>query len=831
MKFKEYLKRGLCLSLACTLLLTGCASNTPASKENSEQTGSVTEQPKKEDGVSQISESDSALVSSLRDKYGASTADYADDAITIERSEKIEYQLGFNAADKEIDSWTDYFTVYQDAEMQYPMDCFIEYDYDTNKIIITPPAFGVAELSAGSGSDIDLSDLSGNFIYDDETCDSWGNFGELYLVQKIDTETGEELETPRITIVEIDAELDEAPVAQYTCDDNGVATINWTPVEGATEYVLFFITKYEGEGYEEGFDCYTNAFARTTDTSWSAPTLEFEYTDDTLSMNDIFTNYITSDDDMAGGMENKNEDFFDTMIDHVGVIAVTEDGCSPVSNLCSLKTYSELLPQGWAWNQNSQESEELDSKFCESVSLLPAETNITMCDGSTSRRVIEYDFDNYVLSDDGTRMEIPSKASGTLLSTSYTAVVENPDTLEADLQEIKERQEKLKNKGGTLDKGLEITDEAPETTDGDAEALAEPEVTEAPEETVTPETTEPEETEQPEETTAPEASATDTVIPVTANSALSEYIAIQMLDSKETIDLSLFTESINTDIVTDAFMEAKYQNPLVMGINAAAYDENSRTLYVKYDDAPEETAAKREETKAKAEEIVAQIITDGMTDLEKETAINQYLCDNAVYDDAALESAEKYDFAQVDEEYFDSFTPYGVLVNGVGVCASYSSAFKVLADEAGLESMVVTGYLEGNLPHAWNRVKIDDQWLSVDSTNNDNEVVQNALLNVSDTGVRGVLVEDERFIVDEKLGSYTGETDDSEFYRINGKYYDTDAIVAMLAEELNADGDAMLRTDYTIDDAKFQEIAQAVANEVGGNIKGYYWLGVIHLTK
>ncbi len=165
------------------------------------------------------------------------------------------------------------------------------------------------------------------------------------------------------------------------------------------------------------------------------------------------------------------------------------------------------------------------------------------------------------------------------------------------------------------------------------------------------------------------------------------------------------------------------------------------------------------------------------------------------------------------------------------MCASYSSAFKVLADEAGLESMVVTGYLEGNLPHAWNRVKIDGQWLSVDSTNNDNDIVQNALLNVSDTGVRGVLVEDERFVIDEKIGSYTGETDDKEFYRMNGKYYDTDAIVAKLVEEINADGDAMLRTEYTIDDAQFQEIAQAVSDEVGGHIKGYYWLGVIHLTK
>ena len=182
-----------------------------------------------------------------------------------------------------------------------------------------------------------------------------------------------------------------------------------------------------------------------------------------------------------------------------------------------------------------------------------------------------------------------------------------------------------------------------------------------------------------------------------------------MLNSEEVIDLAAFNESRNTDNVVDAFFEAKYQNPLVMGIGTTAYDENSRLLYVQYDDEPEVTAAKREEVKEKAEEVVAQIITDDMSSLEKESAINQYLCDNAQYDDGALESAEKYDFAEVDDEYLDSFTPYGVLMNGVGVCASYAGAFKVLADEAGLESMVITGYLQGNLPHAWNRVKADDQ--------------------------------------------------------------------------------------------------------------------------
>ena len=40
-----------------------------------------------------------------------------------------------------------------------------------------------------------------------------------------------------------------------------------------------------------------------------------------------------------------------------------------------------------------------------------------------------------------------------------------------------------------------------------------------------------------------------------------------------------------------------------------------------------------------------------MSELEKEMAINQYLCDTAEYDTAALENAGENDFEDVDEEF------------------------------------------------------------------------------------------------------------------------------------------------------------------------------------
>ncbi len=318
---------------------------------------------------------------------------------------------------------------------------------------------------------------------------------------------------------------------------------------------------------------------------------------------------------------------------------------------------------------------------------------------------------------------------------------------------------------------------------------------------------------------------------VTANSAMSEYVALQMLSTNDAIDLSAFPEAADVQKIKDAFFEAQYQNPLILGVQGGSIDTENRILFVNYDFDRTTTAAKQQEIEARVETIVDEIITDSMTDLEMEIAINTYLCENARYDDAALENAEKYNFAAVDQDFYDSFTAYGVLVDGVGVCASYSAAFKLLADAAGLESIVVTGYLDGSVPHAWNKVRVDGSWYIVDATNNDNEVIANALLNLSDDAAYGTLVENDSFVLDGSLQDYAAVQDTLEYYHTTGRYYEQDEISDELAALLASEGKAVLRTDYDIDDETFYEIATDAANAVGKRIRGFYWMGVIHLEE
>lgn len=63
-----------------------------------------------------------------------------------------------------------------------------------------------------------------------------------------------------------------------------------------------------------------------------------------------------------------------------------------------------------------------------------------------------------------------------------------------------------------------------------------------------------------------------------------------------------------------------------------------------------------------------------------------------------------------------------LLVDGRGDCYEFAALFSALAEAAGYDSRVVTGLawagdeLGGFAPHAWNEIRIDGHWLSVDPT-------------------------------------------------------------------------------------------------------------------
>lgn len=114
----------------------------------------------------------------------------------------------------------------------------------------------------------------------------------------------------------------------------------------------------------------------------------------------------------------------------------------------------------------------------------------------------------------------------------------------------------------------------------------------------------------------------------------------------------------------------------------------------------------RDASKAKANAIVASIIRTGMSDLDKELAIHNYIVNNTAYD------YTNYVNGTLPEQ---SFTDYGVLITGKAVCEGYAKAMFRLMNLAGVECKVVKGTGDGQA-HAWNIVKIDGSYCQVDST-------------------------------------------------------------------------------------------------------------------
>lgn len=108
----------------------------------------------------------------------------------------------------------------------------------------------------------------------------------------------------------------------------------------------------------------------------------------------------------------------------------------------------------------------------------------------------------------------------------------------------------------------------------------------------------------------------------------------------------------------------------------------------------------------KAKEISSEIITESMSDYEKEKAIHDYIVTNVAYDESQDLSPEVY-------------TMYGALIKGSAVCHGYAESFRYLGYLAGLEAELVVGEAESRgstIGHAWNIVILDGEAYHVDTT-------------------------------------------------------------------------------------------------------------------
>ena len=211
---------------------------------------------------------------------------------------------------------------------------------------------------------------------------------------------------------------------------------------------------------------------------------------------------------------------------------------------------------------------------------------------------------------------------------------------------------------------------------------------------------------------------TNTVV-ITASNAAEEYLALNMVAGNTSFSIKAFPELQSWSTLKDVLLEVTYQNPMILGVSAYGYNYSTKMVTIEYKYTAEELKVCQAEIQAEGKRIIESIITADMNDAAKRRAIYDYLEANTVYDDAALEAAQKNNFQLPDNSFRDSFSTYGILVKKVGVCQSYAMAFDYLCSLADVNCVVVVGDIMGGLPHAWNKVEVSGEWLTIDVTNNE----------------------------------------------------------------------------------------------------------------
>lgn len=762
------MKRLFFIMFALTLLLAGCQSNEQESSPSENNPTEVVE---------------GSTILSLKQKYGSESEQAIMPMYNVAQDEEFTFKFKADLRKNNL-SAIDIISVHTDIKALKASDVHALRDTNGNNVSIRPLGWGV--LTSDSMKNKDHGSWGGAPIY------------YIRLNYDPDAENLTLLDQPIIIPFTVKSEL-PVPNLRYEIDKDRRLSLVWDKVEGATEYKIYErsdLTKFDTNvpltGAEDAF-------------SNSLP-LDIAVTTET-SFNDFMK-------DGRGGLGTYSE-LITTHQNHGlrGEYYVTAIGGGKESN------FSRGVPTAPLASQlPTSLKEQLYREKLKNIDVLPQKATVEYNDGSLARETIVYDTESVEISEFN-ETNIPFHVKGTALK-SYVRV---ENVTQADLEKLAQ-QTVAESSNGLVEpkndtpyvpapdvptiinnhdapESATETEEAPasetptteSTTDtGTSEDVTDPLSTEASndtsdnssdmasEETSTetpapaPEAEEDnlvdeqksntqQNVEQGNQETVPQPATGDAMI--NADSALEEVLAKNMIAAQDKISLKAFPEAQNFTTLSDVVLKVMYQNPLILGVEGFEYNYGTLTLSIHYNESASGIQKKQDEIIAKANEVVASIIKDGMNEDEKRKAIYDYLNDNAKYDDAALENAELNNFKNVDPQFNDSFTTYGILVKGVGVCASYASVYKLLSDLSGLESIVVTGASSG-VPHAWNKVKIGNEWFHVDATNNlTNSGIPYFLYNANDeTAASQKTIADKDYWLDSELAMFNGESDANDYY-------------------------------------------------------------------
>lgn len=684
------------LILAC-FLVTGCEQN---QSKTTDTTGTPTTQTSNE--TAGIATKD------LKEQYqGSEPYEVQKEPIVLAANEKLEMKApGADTRDYENFKGVDIaipLMLFKDAELTQTIASTYLEERTSEGFVLDPTVNSGTTVFNTSGEKETLAQLG-----------TWGSYDRLYLMQYNDLDTGALLEIPKLYLVTIEQETSlPVPNVQMTITDDGQLQLAWQPVEGATSYK---IVRENDRLYNEKLafldNTYFEQIGEVEKTQWfsgQGNALDFGTYDNMFSQ-DALAN--PANENNLQFKEAYEKTFPREMYD-LFVIAIDKEGhTSAPSNQISAEDFIAKIPTEFAQYTYQKQSggQQLYEEF-QGFDQLPDQLPLIMADGSVRQYAVTYQTED--LEQIGTSANrYLSVVSYTLNKTIFSGQLNVIDE-KADYQvALTAKNESIANKAksGGLEVPVTIENVSAIKIDKDNYSDTLPEVP----------------------------------VKVNADTALAEYLSANLFAQKEFIGLADFPEAQDTELLRKTLETIKFQNPLLPENFTYYYSEKEQLLQVDYPD--DDSAKELQEVQTEVVRVAKEILSDGMSDVDKIKAINQYLIDHADYDYEALDQRDAYDvlrsaetndpnaasvaYADLMRDYGYAWKAQGVLLDQKGVCSSYAKAFLLLASQAGLESVYVTGDTPNGL-HAWNYVKVDGTWRVVDVTWNDTSGENEKWLNLS----------------------------------------------------------------------------------------------------
>ena len=625
---------------------------------------------------------------------------------------KFEFPLGFKPKEDDsqpLDRYHEYFQVFTDDKFtKLAVDTHFTYIDHNGKLILS------SSTPVGIQKAYDVQTRGKIELAQDR---EWGFHDKYFVVQYVDLHSGKKLEKPIVQPFQVQHEV-ASPDVTYAMDEKGNLSLSWNKVENATGYIVAKVDRRGGSGSAQVYATLPKDTLTWSSTSESNINAGF-------TQNLIISPSKTADDTQYSGVGSVDKEEF-VRTDDIDVAVFAQLG-SEVSSYKSLDTLAIRAQAPYQFATYTARAMNIEvAGEVTNVSDIPASVPVILADGRTALQSITLNVDAARISNNSlfdtdkkrylTTLDVPYTVDNTGLNWTYRITNFDKNNYKQQLQDIIAANKEKQVKTGAA--SFAVLEEPKSGIDVSKAAKTMPNVP----------------------------------YKVNGSTEFVKYIAANLINGAELIDVSKYVAQ-NSITPRDAFLEATSQNPYAMYVSGYYYSESKKIIQVSYSGDASKRQEKIKALSAKVKSVTQSIIKGGMSQADKVNAINKYIADNAAYNYDALEVKDSF---LAPALYADAWTAYGILIDKTAVCGGYSLAFKALADEAGLESVYVTGYIDSTNRHAWNKVKVDGSWKVVDTTWNDSRSSPNKYLMITDSqaGQQRSQVEDSAWIADPFLKQY-----------------------------------------------------------------------------